>query len=627
MEKPAIAGSPQRLSKPKTTAVEPLPPVAAAVAGFDWPSVFVWGAWVLLTLAAVHLIRNYGSEVPLWDDYLLFPQLTGAEPVTPQWLWAVHYNHRVPLSKLVLVGLGRLSHNNMHSGMYFDLLVLVVLSALFIRAARSIRGHTSYADASIPLLLLNYGHHKQFLWFWQVCYLLPLLLVGISFYVILRNEKLPSFRSTLLVCTCLLLLPLCGAMGLVFVPSLGLWLGLVGWGLWSRGGAGGKRLGLVVFGFVAATLLLTVFYHMNYREATSSSQSWEGKSALLVGTTTLKFLSTGLGHLPRAFFPASGLTVAGLLALGGVALLLAWYYHPESRLRTWGLFLFAGSEIVQALGVGYGRSGAGWEVDEALQSRYVTLAAFALLFLYFIWCLLPSPSVGGFFQMVLFTLLCALLPVNVRSALEDEGGLREAVARFDYDMEAGVPASFLTDRHWSWVYWLDNSQFRAERMTRALENLHDAGVAHFRNLKKDPEYREIALGVRPTRAEGISGDIGARGQVSGPAAFLEVVLDKPQFVYGIRLQVTYLDDVDVPVDSRLAWAGPGEEVGANADHQSSLSSQVPWDGTARPRAPRVLTLAFWINGALSGFRFYPSSRPTAMQVHAITLLVPARGEP
>ena len=54
--------------------------------------------------AAVVLVVRYGADVPLWDDFVLVPVLTGETPLTADWLWAQHNEHRIALSKLVLLG-------------------------------------------------------------------------------------------------------------------------------------------------------------------------------------------------------------------------------------------------------------------------------------------------------------------------------------------------------------------------------------------------------------------------------------------------------------------------------------------------------------------------------------------
>src|SRR5260370_65859 len=79
-------------------------------------------------------------------------------------IWEQHNEHRVPIPKLVLLGLYELTGGDFRCGMYFNVIMLGALGILMIRGAGRIRGRLSYADAFIPLLLLNWGHYEQILW-------------------------------------------------------------------------------------------------------------------------------------------------------------------------------------------------------------------------------------------------------------------------------------------------------------------------------------------------------------------------------------------------------------------------------------------------------------------------------
>ena len=58
---------------------------------------------MLLVVALIYVAR-FGPDVPLWDDYEVIPQLAGVQPVTPQWLWSQHSEHRIPLARLISAG-------------------------------------------------------------------------------------------------------------------------------------------------------------------------------------------------------------------------------------------------------------------------------------------------------------------------------------------------------------------------------------------------------------------------------------------------------------------------------------------------------------------------------------------
>src|SRR5262249_20409083 len=124
--------------------------------------IFVWGIWALMVSAALTYIAWYGSDVPYWDEWILVPALTGRQPLTLEFLWAQHNEHRIPLPKLLLVTFARLSHHNFRTGMVANVIILGLTAAAMIRAARKLRGRTSFSDAFFPMAMLHWGHYDNF---------------------------------------------------------------------------------------------------------------------------------------------------------------------------------------------------------------------------------------------------------------------------------------------------------------------------------------------------------------------------------------------------------------------------------------------------------------------------------
>lgn len=585
---------------------------------------FVWTIWALLAGAALFLVWSHGRMVPLWDDYLVIPQMTGAEPVTPEWLWTVHYNHRIPLPKLFFVALGRITNCNLPVGMYFNVIALTVLAAIFILDARSLRGWTSFADAFIPLLLLNFGNHRNFLWFWQTSIIIPIFLTGILLLLVVRNKSSLSVWSALLAGVCLLLLPLCGSLGLVFVPSMGLWLAYAGFREFKTQDPSRKRIGLMMLGLVFAAFLLVGLYFLGYHEPSAASRrTWQGWRTLKpIFRTGLQFLSTVLGRLPEHYFFLTGSAAAGIFLLGGLALPVTWLARPADRLRTLGMFLFLGSVFVLVMGIGWGRSGPGWDLNEGLNSRYVTFAALGLLCIYFVWAVFPWPSVGQYFQMGLFTLLCCLIPFNINNSWEDEKYVSEMAASFEQEMQDGVPPTVLTDRFSQTLYYLDSFQFSRERMVKALNCLRDAGVGKFRDLRQDPEFREMPLPLNPVKVAGMTlAPFSFEGD-GGADSFMDFVLEKPKFIYALRLKIYYRDKEADPVDCRVAWSSKGQAELASDGRVSLMQVTGLFDQRERPPASREMTVTFWVNDKVSRFRLYPTNKQLDFKISAISLLVP-----
>src|SRR6202050_4257106 len=73
--------------------------------------VSVLGAWALASVAAFAFVATFARNCPWADEWVMVPQLAGREPVTLSWLWSAHNEHRLPLPRLVLVGLYRVTHD------------------------------------------------------------------------------------------------------------------------------------------------------------------------------------------------------------------------------------------------------------------------------------------------------------------------------------------------------------------------------------------------------------------------------------------------------------------------------------------------------------------------------------
>src|SRR6516225_8515450 len=72
----------------------------------DWgASLFVWGTWSLMLIAALTVVGRYSRNVPFMDDWEMVPVLTGLQLNNVAWLWEQHSDHRIPLAKLVLVAI------------------------------------------------------------------------------------------------------------------------------------------------------------------------------------------------------------------------------------------------------------------------------------------------------------------------------------------------------------------------------------------------------------------------------------------------------------------------------------------------------------------------------------------
>src|SRR5438874_5267996 len=100
---------------------------------------FVWAVWAAMLLLALVYVGKFSSRLPFFDDWALVPVLTGTQPLTLAYLWEPYNEHRVPLPKLVLYALGRLSGFDFRAGMFLNVILLAGLSFAMLRTIRRLR--------------------------------------------------------------------------------------------------------------------------------------------------------------------------------------------------------------------------------------------------------------------------------------------------------------------------------------------------------------------------------------------------------------------------------------------------------------------------------------------------------
>jgi hypothetical protein len=223
------------------------------------PSIVVWSAWAIVTLAAILYIRHYARNIPYWDDFTFVPVMTGHQPLSLHWLWSQDKEHRPAIPKAILATLYR-AIPDFRAGLYLNAGMLSAASASMILLARRLRGCSSVTDAVLPLSILNIGQVECFL----ISFALNLILTALISYELIvamcRTSQSPGWWPTLLVGGLLVLLPLCAGSGMAMVPPLILWLaGYVAWGWWSGRdpGTGARALGIAL---LLTTLVVIACY-------------------------------------------------------------------------------------------------------------------------------------------------------------------------------------------------------------------------------------------------------------------------------------------------------------------------------------------------------------------------------
>ncbi|MBX7104944.1 MAG: hypothetical protein K1X57_12735 [Gemmataceae bacterium] len=423
--------------------------------------------WLALTVAAFFYVARFAGPDPFGDEWDLVPGTTYQTPYLP-WLWAQHNEHRLPLPKLVYSWLLHVGPFDARAGGLATVAVLSGLSLALVCTARRLRSKTEYSDAFFPVAFLNWGHFENYLIGFQIGFALSVAFaIGWQLAALdwIDRRERPSLKWLGLT---LVLLPLCGAHGLVYTPSLGiasLCLVFVGPGRHNATTAG--RLFVIVT--VAVSWLLTGLYFRGYQPPTEHPVSAGVVPSLKIATETL---ALAWGWCGQMTWPLSGFMIVGFI-LGTAGLLLASLRRDFDRSLVW---LAAGSGTVAlALGIGWGRSGFGPEAGFAV--RYAMLMLPLVAAGYLAW----DRFAGSLVPMGLFTLSILFLTQHGRTGLAEGKANRETMTAFATDMARGLPAEEIARRH-------PKLYPHADRLAARIVELRRSSVARY-----TPEPRGIAL--------------------------------------------------------------------------------------------------------------------------------------
>jgi hypothetical protein len=523
-------------------------------------------------------------------------------PITPGWLWAQHAEHRIPLAKLIWLGVLRLTHYDFLVGDLLSVVALATMAFVMIRVATRLRGAASISDAVLPLAVLNLGQTINLLWWWQVNHLIAPIVAMSALLVVVTDPEL-SFRRSLLLASILLLLPFSGPDGLPYTLALGLWLGSRGVVLMrSSRDATVRFRGILLVGIVSIAYLAVGAYFVGYSIApgTAAGVSVPTPDARASLRASLEILSLSLGPAARPYWKFAAMGLLALMLVSIALLGLMWRTRASERTRVVGLLLFTGGLLSLFLVLGRARAGLG--DDYIWEGTYVPLAVPALCVVYFVFLLYARPALARGVHFGLLLTLCVLIGQNADYAGRLGDYFTSGEAPFEKDVQAGVPAFALAERHLSFL--ASPAAGRADGFGYVLSQLRQAGITQFRNVAADPTYREVSI----------------------PASGLVVSLDRPRFVYGARIVGTYADQNYHRALFQIVWSGinPLSPDIQKQKRVDSLSVEINpgdvWD--VRYNRVNTKTLTMWISDVIDRFTIVPDNGPIDYTVSSVTILVP-----
>lgn len=442
------------------------------------PIIFVWTIWAIMLLAALACIFMYGRNIPLAEDWNMVAPLTGNEPDLGKWLWLQNNEHRVPLPKLILLLLLKITNGDFRSGMFLTVLTVGFLAAVFIKVFYYVRGgKTNYSDAFFPIALLHIGNWENFFWSWQFTFILPTILSLFLLVIIIQYKNLLSLRMAIIAAVCTISLPLCGANGLVYVMPALPWLAYEAFLHFRAKEAGADRgIGLLLFSAVLIAVFIIIAYFIGYERPPWYPPS---PSIFITLKTSAKFMALGFGPVAASSWGLSTFIVLVFVFSTGALLLFAVFKSRSTDFRrAIGLLFFLGGNIILALALGYGR--ATKVPTLGLPIRYVFLAVPTLIICYSSWEFYGSPILRKVIQWSLFLIISIAIFHNTLRGLGWRNWYLKGAASVMHDIKEGVPHSLLATRHQKFLLHWDK-----QMLETGMKQLKQSGMGPFKYMKDD----------------------------------------------------------------------------------------------------------------------------------------------
>jgi hypothetical protein len=458
---------------------------AKPVSARSLATTIVWSTWAVMLLVALACIVRYGRNIPLAEDWLLVPPMTGHEPHLGSWLWAQNNEHRLPLPRLVLLGL-LMATRDFRAGMVLNVVSLAALAAAMIFTARHLRGgETRLSDAFFPLALLHLGDWANLIWGWQFQFVSSAALTCTLLLVVVRQREVLTAREAVVASVTLILLPLTGANGLIFALALAPWAAATG--LAQRRAtltpSASRTSALLLTSAIVAPLLVGAYF-IGYVKPWWNPPN---PGRLLTLKTTTRFLALAWGAAAgRAWLPASVATIVLLVVTALVLLIGLRRARGGDRLRGIGVLLFAGGCVVLALAIGWGR--AATDLVSGMPMRYVLLSVPTLCATYFVWELYAPVKPRRWLQAALCLTMVVLLPWNTfegfglpgRYDVGWRGWYVSGMTAVEQDVRDGVPRLQMAARHREFLMHWDEAKLAA-----GMRMLLDAQIGPFSHLRDE----------------------------------------------------------------------------------------------------------------------------------------------
>lgn len=530
-----------------------------------------WAVWAGMSLSAVWFVMSHALLVPFADEWHWVSLAGGEQPITAEWLWSQHNEHRLVLPRLAYLGLARLTNYDFHAGGMLNVAMLSILAALAMLSARAMRGGGSVCDAYYPLALLHWAQFTNLLWGFQICLVMATVFIVAGMLAMMHARRGRWAVWAAAAAGCMIAASVSAGAGLAFLPGLALWL-MAGVLLNHPPGIARTRGQLLLA--VLLTLLLGLVLAAYLAGFQRPPQHHVPAGLVAALRTAGEFLSGTLGAIGKKLWPVSAGCVAIACLLLSAHLLRRMWLCPADRVTALGLLgVLAGCAGLTAT-IGWSRTcigpGAGFE------DRYVTLAMPLACLFY-----LQSVALPGRWstrtQIGLLLLAGLALAPNTVKGWRGAASLQAATGRLVADARAGIPLDGLA------VRYLEGTGFGAPaELQRQLDVLWRNGWGPYRGAPRLALRNDVT--IRP---------LAAAAPTAPPVRTVMLGPDRPLAVSIHGTGDLRLERIDVLVarrprraPDRIRWelATPEGRVLASGTVDTTELDHTDWL-TLRPAAP------------------------------------------
>ena len=415
--------------------------------------------WGVMTLGGLAFVYFFGTNAPWGDEWMFVPAVVNEEPTGP-WLWQLHNEHRLPLTRIIYYALFQLTHD-FRTAMYAQVVLLSALSFVLMRVAAKLRGEPAWYDMFFPISLLNLGHWENFIMGYQLFFVIFTTLTACLLVVAVRTTHESAFRSGLTAGVLLLLVMMTGAFGLALVPPVGLWLLYLAAIVW-RQGSRGRALLLVAMVALAASYFVPYFtgYHRPSHHPELGADQHRERIVPMVGIILALAVGVGVSWV-------WSLVAVGEVAVGVATVGMLVRRPASDRPAALGLIAVAAGVFGVAATIGAAR--AAWDYDQVKSwSRYSHLVWPLLGAAYLAWVRMRRTWV----PILLCCVSLAALPTNTGAGIWVGDAAREQYQLIEADLRAGVSAEEIVK-----VRFPDTPHAHVpEAAVRGIKLLREAGV-------------------------------------------------------------------------------------------------------------------------------------------------------